>query len=317
MFQYLGVEGYSRNVSASSFNNDKPKCSSADEITKSVMSADEDQTQCVIPWLSVSSVCQVFNSYSHVIWNGDSLTRHTVMALHLYMRENYFNGGFPELAASHLLERCNCDGQFSENKICRIFDVRDYSMTPRSKSKAFCGGRLSKDFVFHHWIPDFKVAFRELCSDNIDPQKLRFVYLQGGAWQMSDPTTWFNEIVRPAVEALLKLVRECSNPIGGKIRLVLSGISACDQLKTARYPHQNRSAVFAFMPTVKQLLNEAYPTITQSLPAPVVMLDFAQMTARAIDDKRTSEGCHFMSDVNLIKFMTLTNIMRVMAAPVQ
>ena len=50
-----------------------------------------------------------------------------------------------------------------------------------------------------------------------------------------------------------------------------------------------------------------------SLPIPMVFLDFSKVTERAIDDGRTSDGCHFMTDVNMIKFMTIANLMAAMA----
>ena len=45
----------------------------------------------------------------------------------------------------------------------------------------------------------------------------------------------------------------------------------------------------------------------------MVFLDFSKLTESAIDDGRTSEGCHFMPDVNMIKFMTIANLMAAMA----
>jgi len=232
------------------------------------------------------------------------------MAFFQYMRENYVNGGFPPNTTPPLLEGCNCDGQFSEFRLCRMFEVREFAIIPvRSTFSAknfFCDASvLRKDFIFHHWIPSpeyYSTAFKELCiGSNL---RLRFIYLQGGAHYLSDPTLWFKEVVRPALEAILEATRNCNYPIQDKIRMVISGTNVCDRLKTDRYPHQNKSAVYAFMPTIKRLIDLTFP----NLSFPMAMLDFSKVTDRAIEDGRTSEGCHFMTDVNMMKFMTIADL---------
>lgn len=324
MFQFLGFNSYSNNITTNSFQ--RRQCSSVQDITTSVMSDYGNDENCIVPWQSTASICRIFSAYSTVIWTGDSLTRHTVMALFQYMRENYVNGGFPPNIAPHLLNGCTCDGQFSEFRMCRVFDVREYAITPArsqltSAKKFFCDTFLGKDFIFRHWIPppdQYGTAFNELCSSGSsgtsgtssgDSQRLRFVYLQGGAHYRSDPTLWFEEMVRPALEAILEVRRKCSYPIQDKIRMVISGTNVCDRIKTDRYPHQNKSAVFAFMPTIQRLVNLTFP----SFPIPMAFLDFSKVTGSAIDDGRTSEGCHFMTDVNMMKFMTITDLMAAMA----
>jgi len=241
------------------------------------------------------------------------------MAFFQYMRENYLNGGFPPNTASQLLKGCHCDGQFSEFRGCRVYDVREFAIIPNrstfsTKEFFLDDSVLRKDFVFRHWIPTpdyYSTAFKELCIDNIFPQKqrLRFIYLQGGGHHLSDPTLWFKEMVRPALEAILEVTRNCNYPIQDKIRMVISGTNVCDRLKTDRYPHQNKSAVYAFMPTIKRLIDLTFP----NLSFPMAMLDFSKVTDRAIEDGRTSEGCHFMTDVNMMKFMTIADLMAVMA----
>ena len=63
------------------------------------------------------------------------------------------------------------------------------------------------------------------------------------------------------------------------------------------------------MPTIQRLVNLTFP----SFPIPMAMLDFSKVTERAIEEGRTSEGCHFMTDVNMMKFMTIADLMAAMA----
>jgi hypothetical protein len=318
MFQFLGFGSYSSNIRSTT--SQRRQCSSVAEITTSVMSEYGSDTSCIVPWQSTESICRIFSEYSTVIWTGDSLTRHTVAALFQYMRENYVNGGFPPNTAPHVLNGCNCDGQFSEIRMCRVFDIREYAITPArtfSATKFFCGASVSKDFIFRHWIPPpehYKTTFNELCSNSVSSgvqsqQRLRFVYIQGGAHHKSDPDLWFKEMLRPALEAILEVTKTCSYPIQDRVRMVISGINVCDHRKTERFPHQNKSAVFAFMPTIQRLVNLTFP----SFPIPMAMLDFSKVTERAIEEGRTSEGCHFMTDVNMMKFMTIADLMAAMA----
>ena len=89
--------------------------------------------------------------------------------------------------------------------------------------------------------------------------------------------------------------------------MIISGIGVCDHFLQQLFPHQNTTAAIAYNARLKKLVKLTYPAL------PIVMIDFLNVTERAIADGRTSDGHHFLSDVNLIKAMSILNVMERMA----
>ena len=89
--------------------------------------------------------------------------------------------------------------------------------------------------------------------------------------------------------------------------MVISGIGVCDHFLQQRFPHHNTTAAITFNSRLKELVKLTYPSLS------FVMIDFLDATERAIADGRTSGGHHFLRDVNLIKAMSILNVMERMA----
>lgn len=262
-----------------------------------------------IPWLSTPDICGVFISYAETLWIGDSLTRHSILALYMLLTENYRTGGYPIYPSlpETIYNRCNCDGQFSEHFDCRDYQAGEVNLQHPLK-KGLCP--FDEHFRGFHFnagsssVNHTKPLLPYLCSAE---DRLRMVYLQGGAHFNSNADLFFREYIHPTIEEIIRIVRTCAHPISFKIRMIISGIGACDNFLQQKYPHQNTKAVIAYNARLKELVKMNFPTL------PIVMIDFLKVTERAIADGRTSDGYHFLSDVNLIKVMSILNIMEQMA----
>ena len=288
-----------------------PICWSVSTILQSLSSTNSSR-KCIIAWLSTPDVCQVLASYSEIIWIGDSLTRHTIMALYMILTENYRTGGYPIYPGipQNIHNLCNCDGQFSENSQCRSYDFKENFLDhPIRKGlcpfdKAFSDFHFRAGHVYTSAFEHSKALLPAICSPG---DGLRLIYLQGGAHYESKADRFFEEFIRQTIEEIKRIVSTCAHPIRHKVRVILSGIGACDDFLQKRFPYQNTSAVIRFNARVEELVNLTYPTL------PIVTMDFLKVTEWAIADGRTSDGYHFLSDVNLIKAMSILNVMERMA----
>lgn len=103
-----------------SLQSHKPICTKVQNIVES-SSFDYSDRPCTISWLSSVGICQVLQKYSHVMWLGDSLTRHMTSAFHVILTQNLRYGGIPDrpVTDKQILKECNCDGAFSEFVKCR------------------------------------------------------------------------------------------------------------------------------------------------------------------------------------------------------
>ena len=83
---------------------------------------------CDIPFFSPKSICQVLNRFSHVVMQGDSLSRHTHGGLLMGLRNDLIQGSL--ISSESSLFKCQCDAQFSEHDMCRTHDGLYYRFRP-------------------------------------------------------------------------------------------------------------------------------------------------------------------------------------------
>lgn len=114
-------------------------------------------------------------------------------------------------------------------------------------------------------------------------------------------------LIRPIFESINRTIASCPYDVSSKVRIAISGVNICDKAVSAKYPHQSDSNSIYFTKRLHELMKQYYPAV------PVVIIDFLSITKEAIDDGRTSDGYHFLSDINLMKAMTILNVMRAMA----
>ncbi len=113
-------------------------------VQESLQSAEETRS-CTLPWLTPKDVCKIFGHYSGVFWSGDSLTRHMLQAFYIILRDNMENGwkypaSFKGWASENgrLETKCTCDGQFSENKVCRQLPEETFKIEQDELFQQFC-----------------------------------------------------------------------------------------------------------------------------------------------------------------------------------
>ena len=73
---------------------------------------------CDIPLSSPKKMCAVLNRFSHVIIQGDSLSRHVHGGLLMGLRNDLIRGSLVQSVPSSY-HKCRCDAQFTEHNVCR------------------------------------------------------------------------------------------------------------------------------------------------------------------------------------------------------
>ena len=122
------------------FHFEIPKCDSIPEILDMVNSIHMGiKPKCRLIWLTPHDSCNLIHKYNMLWFTGDSLVRHIYQAFNMISHDDWQYGAFPllklklkpsstsnsSLRASSPstttlnVEKCGCDGQFSENLLCR------------------------------------------------------------------------------------------------------------------------------------------------------------------------------------------------------
>ena len=253
---------------------------------------------CSLRIFSAEEACSVLSQYSHTLVAGDSLTRHTVQGLYSLLSEDVVYGALPPRTEEvHLYGNCTCDGQFSEAKVCRLFPVEAMSLS-HPQSYGICRSNLSHRFTFtlkwvgpgpEHWWDDLEW----LCTAD---QRPRIIVLQGCLHYRVNATKVVDELLVPFFTGLITLHRSCRFPLSWRIMWI--GVSAPSRSMDQSWPHQSRDRQKAFNSYVSAWLAQlGIPT-----------LHFFNLTLEAA----TSDGNHYLSEVNMLKASAILNVMHIM-----
>jgi len=82
--------------------------------------------QCSIPYYPPDQACEVLNRFSHVIIQGDSLSRHLQGGQLMLLRGDVVRGSIVS-SRKEEMDKCLCDAQFSEDQRCRLNDYTLYN----------------------------------------------------------------------------------------------------------------------------------------------------------------------------------------------
>lgn len=284
------------------YNETKPVCASTEDTILSIGMFAKDYG-CQIPWLNSVDICRVQQKFSHIIWSGDSLTRHMTGGLYMLQSGNYYQGVHPP-AASALFENfdvCICDNQFSEYVHCRN-KTASHGYTYESQiSRGYCSNLTDfKSFMFTHVEKDATYEGYWLC--NADPRP-KFVFLQGGVHFWFDADSTIKHYLRPALEYIDEKQRGCFYDVSNLIYVAYSGATYSADSVAAKYPYQSTAHVKNFTEKIELFLKTEYPR--------VLIVDFFNVSYDAILNNRSSDGFHMLSDVNVIKAMTVINLMNI------
>lgn len=255
---------------------------------------------CNLPPLPGRQLCDVMNQYSHIITIGDSLTRHLRQAFFMALMGNMIIGGMVQpnnnVNPDQFYE-CRCDGQFSEHVACRslggvfgnLVDPRDYHVC----------SHLPIDKERFHFSQDWDDTVALSRCDTIAEQEINnspsrrgiLLILQGGVHFDSNPIRYEESLdtffQQPGFIACLQ---------SKQIHIIWTTYNAQSQLLDAQYPHQSRDSASAFNAHVISYLHEQ--------PFPIYILDQYNLTM----DAQTSDGFHYLSDVNLLKVYFIVHL---------
>lgn len=243
-----------------------------------------------------NNTCGILSQYNHVIFHGDSLARHLRLAIYMSMRGNFIEG----TVVKGNLEKCLCDGQFSESKVCRTYEGY-FQQTIRPQQIAGENLCLNADpFLLGKPAPaPFRERrgepnpFKSVDWSSVDCAEADYrgilLVLQGGLHYAMNATETFQKEVQPVVTH--PTFRECE--CVGKVRLVWLSANAQSRALDEKYPHQSREKAITF----NEEIRDSFLDIGFMPGRDVVILDWWNMTAEA----QSVDGLHYMTDVNLAK----------------
>ena len=276
-------------------------------------------SRCHVPFIPPNSdrACEILNKFSHVILDGDSLTRHLRQTLIMVLRGDWTNGAMMT-NNTRTLSKCKCDGQYSEHPVCRINDPYFESTNvlytiPKSNIQ----NQPSHDSVCQNLITKaedpivqfgrrtvgiasgykmFPFPWDTINCDTPHYQGL-FIMIQGGLHFQLNAT----ETYRVQVEPILNHPKYQKCVEVEKVVLMYADMAAFSRSIDQKYPHQKRENALLFNDEMEHLIRSSGKPGSED----VLFLNWWNMTA----DSQSSDGVHSLMDVNLAKTAHLLYIM--------
>jgi hypothetical protein len=257
---------------------------------------------CNLPAFTAPQLCDIMDEYSYVITIGDSLTRHLRQAFFMAMLDNHIDGGMviPDGSVNQdQFYSCRCDGQFSENLSCRslgglfgnLVNPREYHVCSHLPidTDRFQFSQGWNDAVFETLCKQGDIA-----SNNNNTFRGILLVLQGGLhYGGSNPVEYVNKSLAPFFQQ--PGFQTCSQ-IKGAVNVIWTTYASQSRTLDDKYPHQSREKASDF--------NDYVISYLQQQPFPVTLLDQHNLTM----DAQTSDGVHYLSDVNLLKVYLILHL---------
>jgi hypothetical protein len=193
------------------------------------------------------------------------------------------------------MDKCRCDGQFSELKLCRKFD--GHKLLPEDPRDCGICTWLPFREAFHlHYvaIPGERESpvWEKLCCNDPRPA---LIILSGGSHFGSNAKYAKKKLINKIYEKLQGIKTVCQWSCNFKF--VWTGLNAQSRLMDQRYPHQSRENATQFNEVVDEYVSSELGMIP---------VNFMNLTR----DAPTSDGIHYLSDVNMYKANVLLHIAR-------
>jgi len=246
--------------------------------------------QCDIPAMTPFQICETLSQFSHIFNIGDSLSRHLHQGIFIGMRNDYISGGIFSTSIP-TYEHCKCDGQFSEHPICRKNDGL-FHHVESSHQLGVCAHQ--KPFAISYSTSSPPIE-RSNCqsSDDSSPDVL---LVQGGLHFGLDSSR--------TIEAFVSLFEdqqwiECVKR--GKALVIWTTIVAQSRKLDHAYPDQCREQAEVF--------NREMEAYFSSIEMNVTVIDFWNLTR----DAQTSDGLHFLLEVNMLKTFYVLQVLETIA----
>lgn len=245
---------------------------------------------CNYRWYRSSEICSILEKYSRIILMGDSLTRHFAQALFMLLSDDLVVGGFPSSGSHERLESCRCDGQLSEAELCR------YNPPPFGNSVAAGYCKSFKPFYFsYHNFPYTNIPYPPLEEPLCDPTDNRpvFFLLATGAHLHCNATS----TIEISIDPIMNIIRNqtnCYRDGSSKIHPVFMGLGGQSRALNPFYKYQRNHEIKTFNHIISNYNRVTYNMVT---------FDVHELTHTGM----SSDGYHFLSEVNLIKSMYMLN----------
>jgi hypothetical protein len=282
-------------------------CASFDEVARAMdystylsENAFDPASICQISWYNQSQICDLINRYSVVFWEGDSLTRHQYQAMMMILREDFRYGGLPAPVNYKVVSQCACDGQLSEALSCRTpmyyehenkasFLTKQESLT----SIGLCSKWKAPDHrhAKFYWFPQNNPNIPVSCPATNKPI---LVYYQSGIHCGTNV-----EHCSVRADKFIKSVKATFANCTNKIHYIFSGATVSSTALVKRYPGQADEFVATYNANMTKWFQDHYPDVKP--------INFFNLTKEG--NSRTSDGLHSLTDVALMKAMTVLNLM--------
>ena len=258
---------------------------------------------CGVPSFTPQRLCSALADYSDVLLIGDSLMRHVRQALMMVSSGDWEHGAWPvdstNGAKAQDRSDCRCDGSFSEVAYCR-FDLGSFQHEGCAPSLInFITWKLNAPVTDnaallsqHHGLQS-----HDLCGS----KGKKLVVIQGGVHGRYDTAKMETAELDPIFAQLDAVVASCPVPRPDLLTIVYMAADAQSRRLDGPYPVQTREKVAAF--------NEEIETYLRTKRPDVLVLNFWNMTR----DAPTSDGFHYLTDVNVAKVYTLLRLVELEA----
>ena len=250
--------------------------------------------QCSPLWYTPDEICDVLHSYAYVLFLGDSMFRHVLQALFMLLTQDLQYGGIPRMSRQvGLYDFCRCDGQFSENALCRTYEQNNMFDLRDSRTYGVCTPRLGSPFQLGYELryggfslpSNWDNAF---CSADVRP---RIIVVNGGVHYQYEIEKIKTTLLYPLFDRIQNATVTCAYFIPW--RVIYLNSPAQSRVLDIKHPNQRRELVANF----NQALIRELATLN------VTVLDVWNLTRNAA----TSDGFHYLSDVNLQMAITIVN----------
>ena len=184
--------------------------------------------------------------------------------------------------------KCRCDGQFSEDDLCRKFKSNKFHIV-QPKTEGFCPNLTNDNEEDDTFLlrkinkrskPDFDEAYRKGIEDidcTVPVYRGMLLVLQGGMHFRMDSAQYIEEFLEPLLNH--QVVQSCAE--NGKLFMIWQDHGSQSPLLDITYPHQNAANTTRFNREVHAYLDQRG---LESIPR----IDWMNLTKLS----QTSDGLH-------------------------
>lgn len=267
---------------------------------------------CNYIWPSRLHACKISQTFHRIIFLGDSLIRQTHRAFTMFLREDFEYGGLPYSLPPlktfngeniSIYDDCRCDGQLSEHMACRFNGALVFE---DNRQKGICS------FGMEHFALQFISVFNKelallrgntramiskICTQ-ASPGMRRPVQLILGTGSRfhCNATETIELFITPIAESIKRARAVCPDV---EVSIIWISRGVQDRAVDEIYPYQSREQMLVFNEQIDSHFKEVHAELG------VVILDVWNLTQGA----RTSDGVHYLSDVNLVQAAYIINVM--------